>query len=91
MKQQGGDSGHLGILLRGADGSLWFMRDDSNGPEKVDEDTAEQINRLMGRKYEEKLVSYPLSDAVIGILNAAYGPIQPHGVIHGCATQRPGG
>jgi hypothetical protein len=88
MKQQGG-KGHLGILLRGATGQLWFMRDDSKGPEKVDKETAARINDLMGKEYEELLISYPLSNAVIGLLNEKYGPIQPHGVIHGCATQPP--
>jgi hypothetical protein len=82
---------HLGILLRGANGSLWFMRDDSNRPEKVDKETADKINGLMGPEYQEKLISFPLSKAVIALLNAKYGPIQPDGVIHGCATQPPGG
>jgi hypothetical protein len=91
MKQHGGDEGHLGFLLRGANGSLWFMRDDSNGPEKVDHETTEQINQLMGRLQENQLLTYPLSPAVIALLNAKYGPIQPDGVIHGCATSPPGG
>jgi hypothetical protein len=90
MKQHGGEEGHLGFLLRGANGSLWFMRDDSNGPEKVDDETTEQINELMGKLQENELLTYPLSPAVIGLLNAKYGPIQPHGVIHGCATHPPG-
>jgi hypothetical protein len=69
------------------------MRDDSNGPEKVDHETTEKIDELMGRRYQEKaqLLTYPLSPAVIGLLNAKYGPIQPDGVIHGCATSPPGG
>jgi hypothetical protein len=90
MKQKGGDAGHLGILLQGANGSLWFMRDDSNGPTRVPEETADRIKGLLGKEYQDKLLSYPLSSAVIGLLNVAYGPIQPDGVIHGCATKPPG-
>jgi hypothetical protein len=90
MKQKGGGAGHLGILLQGANGSLWFMRDDSNGPARVEKETAARIKGLLGKEYEDKLLSYPLSSAVIGLLNAAYGPIQPDGVIHGCATKPPG-
>jgi hypothetical protein len=89
MKQKGGGAGHLGILLQGANGSLWFMRDDSNGPERVPKKTAERIKGLLGKGYADKLLSYPLSSAVIAALNVAYGPIQPDGVIHGCATKPP--
>lgn len=91
MKQHGGEAGHLGFLLRGASGDLWFMRDDSNGPEKVDKETADRINDLLGNEYAATVLSYPLNPAVIGLLNATYGPIQPHGVIHGCATKPPSG
>jgi hypothetical protein len=91
MKQHGGETGHLGFLLRGASGDLWFMRDDSKQPDKVDKELADRINDLMGKQYEDKVLSYPLSPAVIGLLNTAYGPIQPDGVIHGCATKPPGG
>jgi hypothetical protein len=90
MKQHGGEEGHLGFLLQGANGSLWFMRDDSDGPTRVPEDTADRIKGLLGKEYEDRLMSYPLSSTVIGLLNEAYGPIQPHGVIHGCATKPPG-
>ncbi len=91
MKQHGGEEGHIGFLLRGVHGDLWFMRDDSDGPEKVDKETADRIKDLMGNQYADKLLSYPLTPAVIGLLNVAYGPIQPDGVIHGCATKPPGG
>lgn len=90
MKHHGGDAGHLGFLLRGANGSLWFMRDDSNGPKEVDPKTAEQLNDLMAKQYKEQLLTYPLSPAVIAVLDTAYGPIQPDGVVHGCATKPPG-
>jgi hypothetical protein len=89
MEQHGGE-GHLGFLLQGATGDLWFMRDDSRGPERVDKETAERIKGLMGKEYQEKLLSYPLDPAVISLLSAKYGPIQPDGVIHGCATKPPG-
>jgi hypothetical protein len=87
MSQQGRKAGHRGILFRGANGSLWFMRDDSNGPVKLDKATTGRIDKIIGSK--RRFFNSRLSRAVIAILNAMYGPIQPDGVIHGGAPWPP--
>jgi len=76
---------HKGILFRGANGSLWFMRDDYNAPVRLDKATTAEIDKAMGRKPPIGWLNTKLSRNVIAILNRHYGPIQPDGVIHGCA------
>ena len=46
MPDQEGEEQHDGLLIRGADGRLFFMRDDANEPVevKLEEDIAEDIN-----------------------------------------------
>jgi hypothetical protein len=80
-----GGAGHNAILFRGANGSLWFMRDDANAPVKVDRSTTAQINAAMGPLPPGQWITSTLNPAVIAILNTKYGPIQPDGVIHGVA------
>jgi hypothetical protein len=77
----GGAAAHHGILFRGADGSLWFIRDDAKAPVKLDQAMTTQINQLLGS--QSQWVNPPLSPAVIAILEARFGLlIQPDGVIH---------
>ena len=47
MAQQRGEQGQGGLLIRGADGSLWLMRDDAAAPVKLEEDLAEKISGLL--------------------------------------------
>jgi hypothetical protein len=85
MSPPGGAAGHRGILFRGADGSLWFIRDDSTAPVQLDPALANQINTLLGP--QSKWTNPPLSPAVIALLDPQFGPlVQPDGVIHHCAT-----
>jgi hypothetical protein len=86
MSQPAGAAGHEAVLFRGADGSLWFMRDDSNKPVKLDQATTDQINQLTANLYLQKRFTYPLPPTVIAVLDAKYPPIQPDGVIHHVAT-----
>jgi hypothetical protein len=84
MSQPGGKVGHRGILIRGSNGDLWFMRDDYPDPVRVDPALTNQINQALGA--QSKWLNPPLAP-VITILDPTYGPlIQPDGVIHHCAT-----
>lgn len=85
MNQPGGGAGHKGILFRGADGSLYFIRDDANKPVKLSPAMTAQINALLGA--QSQWVNPPLTPAVMTILNTKFGPlIQPDGVVHHGAT-----
>ena len=83
MSQPRRKTGHRAILFRGADGSLWFMRDDSNRPVKLDAATTARINQILGPSSGRTFFRSRINRAVIALLNAKYGPIQPDGVIHG--------
>lgn len=72
---------HRGLLFRGADGSLWFMRDDSNKPEKVNRKTTKSINDLLLKVGRRRKVTYALPRAVIDLLKR-FGPLDSDGVIH---------
>jgi len=78
--QPPGEAGHRGILFRGANDDLWFMRDDSNAPVNLDQAMTNEINQVLGS--ETRWVNLPLAP-VIAILNKQFSPlIQPDGVIH---------
>jgi len=89
MNQPAGTTGHQGVLVRGADGSLWFMRDDWNAPKRLDQATTDKINQLTANLYQQKQFTYPLPQVVIDVLDGKYPPIQPDGVIHHVATGGP--
>jgi len=46
MAQDKGAEEHDGLLIQGADGSLWFMRDDANAPVRVPEEVVRRIKEL---------------------------------------------
>ena len=83
MSQSGRPAGHRALLFRGADGSLWFMRDDATKPVKLDKAMTARINQILGPSSGRTFFRSRISRAAIAILNAKYGPIQPDGVIHG--------
>jgi hypothetical protein len=90
MSQQGGVKRHRGILFRGANGSLWFIRDDWDAPKQLDPATKTTIEPLLGP--QSQWSNPPLSRAAINVLDQdpQYGPIVlPDGVIHHCATTGP--
>jgi hypothetical protein len=82
MSKPGSGAEHRGLLFRGADGSLWFMRDDSNKPEKLDRKTTDRINELLRNVGQRRKVTYALPRAVIDLLNDRFGQLQSNGVIH---------
>jgi hypothetical protein len=81
MSESGGGVEHKGLLIRGADGGLWFMRDDSNAPEKVDEAMTNRINNVL-QNISQKEGANVLPQAAIDILRERFGPFGKEGVIH---------
>jgi hypothetical protein len=78
-----GVEGHRGVLLRGSNGDLWFMRDDSKAPDKLNPAMTTEVNAAIGAASD--WINLP-SGPVITILAKKYGPlVQPDGVIHHCA------
>jgi hypothetical protein len=89
MEQKGGKHTHGGILIRGATGALWFMRDDDTAPHELkDPELVRRITGFIGKEPEEQQLGFPLSDEAIEALSAAYGPLI--GVVHYRALRLPG-
>jgi hypothetical protein len=55
MAQSRGEQGQGGLLIRGSDGSLWFMRNDAAAPVKLEEDLAKSITSLLGKQPPQEL------------------------------------
>ena len=49
MAEERGEE-HGGLLIRGADGSLWFMRDDAVAPVRLEDDVATNLDRISGAR-----------------------------------------
>jgi hypothetical protein len=82
MSQSGGGAEHKGLLFRGADGSLWFIRDDANRPEKVPKGAADRINKHLQNVSQTRKVAYSVPQGVIDELNKKFGRLHKEGVIH---------
>jgi hypothetical protein len=76
--------GHQGVLFRGANGSLWFLRDDANAPVKLNAAMTKQITAILCAQSQWQ--NPPVGPPVIAILDPQFGPLEPDGVIHHCAT-----
>jgi hypothetical protein len=80
MAQERGQGQHDGFLIEGADGSLWFMRDDANAPVQLRGEVLRRISELLEREPQRELSG--LSPEVVKILAAEFGPIVPWGALH---------
>jgi hypothetical protein len=90
MAQRGDEQQHGGILIRGADGNLWFWRDDWNEARVVDGETTARIDAFMGfdplddlEKETEELLSFPVPDGVTRALGELFEfRPRPMGILH---------
>lgn len=81
MEQKGGRAEHGGIIIRGATGELWFMRDDFDAPRKVeDPDLLKRLSGFLDRQAEQQQFGFPLPDEIMDGVEAAFGPVI--GVVH---------
>jgi hypothetical protein len=72
-------TGHTGLLMRGSDGSLWFMSYDAKKPVKLKPEVTESINRSLKREPRREIGG--LSPAVQKILKDQAGILEPDGII----------
>jgi hypothetical protein len=59
MAQHRGEEDHDGLLIQGADGSLWFMRDDAKKPVQLEEELANSIRHAFGAEHHGELTGLP--------------------------------
>jgi hypothetical protein len=72
-------TGHTGLLMRGSDGSLWFMSSDAKAPVKLKAEVTESINRSLKREPRREISG--LSPEVQKILKDQAGIPEPDGII----------
>jgi hypothetical protein len=59
MAEHRGEEVHDGLLIRGSDGSLWFMRDDAKEPERLGGDLADSIRDLLDEEQHGEFTGLP--------------------------------
>lgn len=70
------DDDHTGVLIRGATGELWFLRDDYDAPRKVDNPRVVESVRNFAGKEGEQVFTFSLPQSVLDALNEAdFGPL----------------
>ena len=75
MDYRGDQPQHVGVLIRGANGELWVLRDDA-APKKVDPQVARKLEELLPKGEQEAVFTFPVPQEVLGILEAAdFGPL----------------
>jgi hypothetical protein len=80
MAAKGAEPKHHGALIRGATGDLWFLRDDSELPVRVEDmitnrDVWKRLNDLLPKGPEEQLLTVGLPQEVNDILEDIFGPL----------------
>lgn len=86
MAQQRGEE-HGGLLIRGADGSLWFMRDDATEPVRLEDDVAKDLDRFLEEGTQAQFSG--LSPEAIEILRKRFANLPMWGAIIWRATRLP--
>jgi hypothetical protein len=71
MAQSRGEQGQGGLLIRGADGSLWFMRNDAAAPVKLEPELAKEVTRLLEKQPPQELSG--LNPAAQKLLGEEFG------------------
>jgi len=81
MAQRGGSEQRGGILIRGASGHLFFMRDGDDEPRRLSAEIAAKITGALGREPSGELLSFPANERVIEALEGEVGELPFWGVI----------
>ena len=87
MAQQRGEQGRGGLLIRGSDGRLFFMRDDAEAPIRLEEDLAERVNALLERQPPREISG--LSPDLQKLLSDEFDIPWPSGIVVWWATRLP--
>jgi hypothetical protein len=81
VEERGGRERHGGILMHGADGSLWFMRDDDDAPRKLSAELTKRIHSLLEREPSGEQLSFPAGNEVVEALASEYHDLFPWGAM----------
>ena len=67
---------HSGVLIRGATGHLWFLRDDFDQPQRIEHaELGELVKGYAEEEGREDFVGNELPEDVLEILNDLFGPL----------------
>jgi len=73
---------HAGVLISGAEGQVWWLRDDDSAPRRIeDEDLAERVKEF-AEGLGDQFMTMPLPEELFRELDKAYGPLSPLGIFH---------
>jgi hypothetical protein len=87
MAQHRGEQGRGGLLIRGAGGGLWFIRDDATKPVKVRPAVAKKINSFLERHPQRQISG--LSPDIQKLLSEQFELPDWWGIIVWWATRLP--
>ncbi len=73
---------HAGVLISGAEGQVWWLRDDDSAPRRIeDEDLNERVKEF-AEGLGDQFMTMPLPEELFRELDAAFGPLSPVGIFH---------
>ena len=81
MAEKGGSEQRGGILIRGASGHLFFMRDGDDEPRRLSSEVEARITGALAREPSGELLSFPANERVIEALEGEVGELPFWGVI----------
>jgi hypothetical protein len=73
---------HQGVLIQGASGDVYFIRDDYEAPVRVESREVIEKTNAFSEQMREQFMASPLPEDLFKELDAAFGPLSPAGVIH---------
>jgi hypothetical protein len=81
MAEKGSSEQRGGILMRGASGHLFFMRDGDDEPRRLSDAVAAELTGALEREPPGELLSFPASERVREALEREVGELPFWGVI----------
>ncbi|HET7466924.1 MAG TPA: hypothetical protein VFL29_09660 [Candidatus Dormibacteraeota bacterium] len=74
MAKKAGGERHTGVLIRGASGDLWFLRDDHDKPVKLKPELARKLTPLL-KQHQRQHLAFELPPEVLEALEDVFGPL----------------
>ena len=74
MAKKAGGERHTGVLIRGASGDLWFLRDDHKKPVKIKPTLTKKLKPLL-KQHQGQHLTFELPHEVLEELEEVFGPL----------------
>ena len=76
---------HAGVLISGATGRVFWIRDDDDTPKEILHEEQEDLlegAQAFAEGRGNQFMTMPLPEELFQLLDAAFGPLAPNGVVH---------